>query len=604
MRPGLIAMLACGALALGAQVPTLPAPDALSRAHDMHQRLLRTPAGERTPADYEAIVTVLETVWRQPGSRDADSARFEAASIYVDEARDLRANSGGAALAQEAYAKAAREFLDLLHASPYTAYRRNAEWALAQIQIYHLHQPRAAADWLRDFEHRYPADLRVPLAHQEVLGKHIPEPAYLSPTEPPAVLPAIAPPSVAAAAPPVSTPAPAPAAEAAAPVRAPRDLKLRVGDVRGLEVFSNPDSTSVVIALRGEVPFARGAVPARHLVYFDIGTRGRPAAGRETSLSVNDGRVVSVRVAPRHDGLARVVITTASGGVHADRGRFFPNPDRLVIGVTGAAARAAGRESEPPNPPRPAAALSNGGSSLTRALGLKIARVVIDAGHGGHDTGTIGPDGLEEKNVVLDVALRLGELLRSRLGLDVVYTRRDDTFIPLEERTAIANRDHADLFVSIHANSSPDASARGVETYYLDLTNNAQALAVAARENAGSDAGIHDLPTLVRTIALNDKMEESHELARDLERSLAQASGEEYRGVKSAPFVVLIGARMPSVLAEISFVSNRADDRLLRTAAYRQRLAEGLYQGLNRYIRSLSGPGTSLASRPDPAAVK
>jgi N-acetylmuramoyl-L-alanine amidase len=241
-----------------------------------------------------------------------------------------------------------------------------------------------------------------------------------------------------------------------------------------------------------------------------------------------------------------------------------------------------------------------GDRSLIRALGLKIGRIVIDPGHGGHDTGTIGPNGVEEKNVVLDVAKRLGKLLQGRIGADVVYTRQDDTFIPLETRTAIANDQEADLFVSIHANSSRDEDARGVETYYLNFTSNAAALEVAARENATSDQSIHELQDLVKKIALKEKIEESREFATDVQRSLhaglaVKNPGIRDRGVKKAPFVVLIGANMPSILAEISFVSNPTDERKLDSPEYRQRIAESLYKGIAKYVSGLSG--VKVASR-------
>src|SRR5207237_4943574 len=150
----------------------------------------------------------------------------------------------------------------------------------------------------------------------------------------------------------------------------------------------------------------------------------------------------------------------------------------------------------------------------------KLGMMVIDPGHGGHDTGTIGPNGLEEKNLVLDVAKRLGKLLETRLGADVIYTRQDDTFIPLETRTAIANQEQADLFISIHANSSDDPAARGIETYYLNFTSSAEALEVAARENAVSEKSIHELQDLVKKIALKEKIEESREFAADVQKSL------------------------------------------------------------------------------------
>jgi N-acetylmuramoyl-L-alanine amidase len=248
---------------------------------------------------------------------------------------------------------------------------------------------------------------------------------------------------------------------------------------------------------------------------------------------------------------------------------------------------------------RPTAA---GDRSLIRALGLKIGKIVIDPGHGGHDTGTIGPNGLLEKDVALDVAKRLGRLLEARLGAEVIYTRHDDTFIPLETRTAIANRERADLFISIHANSSRDADARGVETYYLNFTSSPEALEVAARENAVSEKSIHELQDLVKKIALKEKIDESREFAGDVQQSLygglsLNNSGIRNRGIKKAPFIVLIGANMPSILAEISFVSNPTDARKLETSEHRQRIAESLYRGVSKYVSGLSG--VKVASKID-----
>ncbi len=249
---------------------------------------------------------------------------------------------------------------------------------------------------------------------------------------------------------------------------------------------------------------------------------------------------------------------------------------------------------------REAKPTASGDRSLIRALGLKIGRIVIDPGHGGHDTGTIGPEGLQEKDLVLEVGRKLGSLLESRLGAEVVYTRKDDTFIPLETRTAIANQQRADLFISIHANSSHDSAARGVETYYLNFTSSPEALEVAARENAVSEKSIYELQDLVKKIALKEKIEESREFAGDVQESLhsglaAKSPAIRNRGVKKAPFIVLIGANMPSILAEISFVSNPADEHRLETSEYRQRIAESLYRGIEKYVDGLSG--VKLASK-------
>jgi N-acetylmuramoyl-L-alanine amidase len=245
-------------------------------------------------------------------------------------------------------------------------------------------------------------------------------------------------------------------------------------------------------------------------------------------------------------------------------------------------------------PAKAADKTADGQTSLIRALGLRINRIVFDAGHGGHDSGTLGVDGIQEKDVVLDVALRLGKLLHDRLGAEIIYTRSDDTFIPLETRTAIANKAQADLFLSIHANSSPDSSARGVETYYLNFTSDPTALDVAARENAVSGESVHQLSDLVKKIALKDKIAESREFASDVEGSLYAGlakgnDGLKNRGIKKAPFVVLIGANMPSILAEISFVTNPKDAAQLRAPEYRERVAESLFNGVARYENGLAG---------------
>jgi N-acetylmuramoyl-L-alanine amidase len=261
---------------------------------------------------------------------------------------------------------------------------------------------------------------------------------------------------------------------------------------------------------------------------------------------------------------------------------------------------------QPATSPQPT---RDGQSTLTRTLGLKIGRIVIDPGHGGHDTGTIGPTGLMEKDLCLDVALRLGKIIQQKLpGADIVYTRSDDTYIPLEERTHIANEAKADLFVSIHANSSPDHGARGVETYYLNLRGSPEAMAVAARENAVSQESIHDLEDVVKQIARTEKIDESKELAEDVQDSLSRriqksARPVKNRGVRKAPFVVLIGADMPSILTEISFLSNPSDEQLLKKPEHRQRVAEGLYQGMATYLESLNSMAGNSFGRPNRPVV-
>jgi N-acetylmuramoyl-L-alanine amidase len=244
--------------------------------------------------------------------------------------------------------------------------------------------------------------------------------------------------------------------------------------------------------------------------------------------------------------------------------------------------------------PAPASAMTRGGDySLARQLGLGVSRIVIDAGHGGHDPGAQS-NGITESELVLDVALRLEKLLKDQPGVEVLLTRRVDEFIALDERTAIANREGADLFLSIHANASPNALAHGIETYFLNFATNTSAAAVAARENAASTLAMGEMPDIVKAIALNNKVDESRDFAAHVQRAMLErlrTSNKTLKdlGVKQAPFVVLIGATMPSVLAEISFVTNPQEVRLLKGNAYRQKIAESLFNAIRKYQTSLKG---------------
>jgi N-acetylmuramoyl-L-alanine amidase len=260
------------------------------------------------------------------------------------------------------------------------------------------------------------------------------------------------------------------------------------------------------------------------------------------------------------------------------------------------------RPSGPTTLPAPSAPSANtaGGFSLARQLGLGVARIVIDPGHGGHDPGNLGSK-VNESEVVLDVALRLEKLLLNEPGFEVVMTRRTDVFIPLEERPAIANREQADLFLSIHANASRNRQASGVETYYLNFASNPEAEEVAARENAGAAQTMNHLPEIVRAIAMNNKLDESRDFARVVQNSMVgrlkpQNSLMKDRGVKQAPFVVLIGAGMPSVLAEVAFLSHQQEASLMKTKDYRQKVAEALFEAVKNYQRSLKAVGTVALS--------
>ncbi|MHB8755187.1 MAG: N-acetylmuramoyl-L-alanine amidase [Candidatus Acidiferrales bacterium] len=420
--------------------------------------------------------------------------------------------------------------------------------------------------------------------------------------------------------------------------------------VTAIRTWNADDYTRVVVDLNGAVKYQSARIKNPDRIYFDLYKAHLGHSLTDKELAVQNGFLKSVRVAQNKTGVVRLVLDVRS--IEGYSAFLLPNPYRLVIDVHGAVTDASAKipgasEAAPvrlagdttatlpaplhavtekvdvpptqdatsggPNATSAEAGHSNrpsrtylaiplhadqptrqGSRSLTRALGLKISRIVIDPGHGGYDTGTIGPHGVLEKNVCLDVALRLGKLIQEKLpGAQVIYTRKTDVFVPLEERTAIANQADADLFISIHANSSHDEQARGIETYYLNFTSSPDALETASRENALSDASIHQLQGLIKKIARNDKIEESRELATDIQNSLTGklrqvSTAERNRGVKKAPFVVLIGANMPSVLSEISFLSNPTDERMLEKPAQRERIAQGIFRGVENYLSSLN----------------
>jgi len=317
-----------------------------------------------------------------------------------------------------------------------------------------------------------------------------------------------------------------------------------------------------------------------------------PARARTTPLS-------QTKIAPSDLGLASTnerPVAPTGGAAIAPTGDLGLAPTTEVASVpTGDAAivplETASTTGPSPAAPLPPSANRNGTFSLSRQLGLGIAKIVIDAGHGGHDPGAQAR-GITEAELTLDIALRLEKLLSKDAGFEVVMTRRTDTFVSLEERTAIANRVGADLFLSIHSNASSAATARGIETYFLNFAPNPEAEAVAARENAGGSRNMRSLPEIVRAIALNNKIDESRDFASIVQNAMyiqMRKSNKELRnlGVKQAPFLVLIGATMPSVLAEVSFITNRQDAILLKTDKYRQQIAEALYAGVLKYQQSL-----------------
>ena len=327
------------------------------------------------------------------------------------------------------------------------------------------------------------------------------------------------------------------------------------------------------------------------------GVRGKTAETAAASLAAR--RVtIWLRSAPAVTPQHSVIITAARSSVVDVVAPPPPLSPSVPIPATTTASIVPAATAPPPVDP-PARNVA-GGLSMARQLGLGVSRIVIDAGHGGHDPGANGK-GVTEAELVLDVALRLEKLLQKVPGVDVILTRRTDDFIPLPERTAIANREGADLFLSIHANASSSTQAHGIETYFLNFANNQSEAAVAARENATSAQAMGALPDFVKAIALHNKRDESRDFATQVQRAMIErlsASNRTLRdlGVKQAPFVVLIGAVMPSVLAEVSFVTNPQEARLLKGNVYRQRIAEALFNAIRKYQTSLKG-ATSVASQ-------
>ena len=379
------------------------------------------------------------------------------------------------------------------------------------------------------------------------------------------------------------------AARRAAALPAPAPAKPQQGSVlKAIRRNVVPDALRITLELEREAAFRDERLEGPPRVFIDLQNTVAADRLQDATIPFPDDVVRQVRIG-RQEGATRVVLDLQDAARHSVYALY--DPYRIVIDFERPAPPA-----ESAAPPAAATANSQGGFSLSRQLGLGVSRVVIDAGHGGHDPGA-HVKGLNEADLTLDVALRLEKLLLNVPGVEVVMTRRTNVYIPLEERTAIANRSGADLFLSIHANASRNPQARGIETYFLNFAPNPEAEAIAARENAGSSRTMHHLPDIVKAIALNNKLDESRDFATLIQSSMHEQLRKVNReakdlGVKQAPFMVLIGATMPSVLAEISFLTNRQEAGLLRTAAYRQAIAEALFHGISKYQKSLKAAET------------
>jgi N-acetylmuramoyl-L-alanine amidase len=376
--------------------------------------------------------------------------------------------------------------------------------------------------------------------------------------------------------------------------------------LKSLRHYTGPDYTRVVLDFDKEVPFKRDRLMNPDRLYVDFDNTVAFKDLLEQQFSVDDGFLKQIRVGQNTFRKARVVLDLKS----IENFEIFSlyHPYRVVIDIQGKKAPVAAVTPAPIAPqittevpkettvdqnetPEMAKTNTTGQYSLARQLGLTVRRIVLDPGHGGHDPGAMR-SGMKEKDITLDVTQKLKGILEQEYGYEVLMTRTEDDYVPLEERTAFANGKSADLFVSVHVNSSRNKKAKGIETYYLNFATTPETMEVAARENAISEKNMGELQKLTTAIALNTKIEESRDFAKLIQTNLVGHLQKGYApnnlGVKQAPFYVLIGAQMPSILAEISFISNESEYNLLETSGYRQTIAQGLARGIKSYVETLA----------------
>jgi len=384
--------------------------------------------------------------------------------------------------------------------------------------------------------------------------------------------------------------------------------------LQGVRYWTSPQYTRIVLELSNAVAYRTGVLrdPDRLYIDLDQTVLSRQIRGQEWALPTH-AHLRQVRVGQYLPDTARVVLDFDQIKQH--RIFILESPYRIVIdifqrpwesaGQAQSRAETAPRPAEAPAPSRPAdraedtavvreipvpEANRSGTYSIARQLGMKVARIMLDPGHGGHDPGAIGVGGLREKDVTLAIARRLREAILARWNVEVLMTRDDDRFVPLEERTAMANSQGVDLFISIHANASRDGRLHGIETYYLHWARDPHAMEVAARENAVSTAKLHELRKFVHLILQSTKVEESRDLAEYLQKHLVRSVRARYPtrdlGVKSAPFYVLMGAQMPAVLVETAFLTHDREGRLLADPAFQERVVQGLLEGLAAYLEA------------------
>ncbi len=366
--------------------------------------------------------------------------------------------------------------------------------------------------------------------------------------------------------------------------------------VDNVRVWSNPDYTRIVIDVEKEVYYTYRllkrdpAIGKPSRLYVDV-KNARVGADLERIVPIGDDLLSNVRTAQYGPDIVRVVLDIKS----IDDFKIFSlkDPFRVVLDVNGIAGKEVGRKGKKYKKKTAGSKENMPKNSLAKQLALGVNRIVIDPGHGGKDPGAVGySKEVLEKNVTLEVSKRLAKKLHAKLGCEVLLTREKDVFLSLEERTAIANMKRADIFISIHANAHRNKHICGVETYFLNLATDNEAIIVAARENATSAKNISDLDVILNDLMNNAKINESSSLADHVQRAMVQKLAPRYKikdnGIKQAPFYVLLGAKMPCVLVEIAFISNPSECRRLNTVGYQEEVADAIVEGVKNYIKGIT----------------
>ncbi|MBE3112798.1 MAG: N-acetylmuramoyl-L-alanine amidase [Acidobacteria bacterium] len=376
-------------------------------------------------------------------------------------------------------------------------------------------------------------------------------------------------------------------------------------EIVNLRSYTHTNFTRIVLDIGKLREYNPGELRDPGRIYLDVFQAKLNPILQGQSYPVKADYISQVRISQKTPSTVRVAVDVVFSKIQSYRIYHLFDPFRLVIDIYPRETQASPSAAPPDKAPLPVDKTqppvkrevaprdpSLAGTSMARQLGLGVRTIVIDPGHGGPRPGTISKSGLQEKTVNLDVALALRKLLKEKAGLDAILTRESDVDVPLENRTVIANQKRADLFVSIHSNAHRDKKRGGVETFFLNISPDPSVIELAASENATSTKNIGEMKTVLQKIVRNSKIQESRDLAEFIQQSLVRALSTDLPaiknlGVKGGPFWVLIGGEMPSVLVEISHLSNAKEEAKLKTKKYRELAAQGIYDGIMEYIRSL-----------------